>query len=165
MNKKLLKKIFPYFVIASFIFYTRGSSIINNFSLQGKIIPSSHTVQFGPLPLEDLSYPPKRNSISIFWHSQCAPCKVEMKRLRKSIESNSIDKNKIFAINPFESDEVIKKFIRKNPYPFRFIKDNGISRRLDIKVTPTTVFIKDNELKSINTGMSIVGIWLAESFI
>ena len=152
-------------LVISIILYTRGGAILYNFSLEGKAINSLSTTQYTVSPHTEVIFPPKGKSIGIFWHSQCAPCKVEMIRLKRSVESNSMDSLKIFAINPFESDQEIEKFIHKNQYPFQFIKDTGISKSLNIEVTPTTVFIESNELKSIHSGMSFLGIWLAESFL
>ena len=103
--------------------------------------------------------------MAIFWATWCAPCKLEMERLQKSVEERKISEGKIFAINPFESKDISSVFIRKNKYPFVFIEAQDVAERINIMATPTTLLLEDQKIHSMSSGLSIIGIWKAESFL
>ena len=52
-----------------------------------------------------------------------------------------------------------------NLFGFTFIDAPDAAQALKIEVTPTTVFFDKGEIKSMSTGMSVVGIWKAERFL
>lgn len=107
----------------------------------------------------------KKRSLVIFWASWCGPCKVEMARLKKSVESGNISRDKIFAVNPFEGTFEIEKFMAENKYPFIFIEAPNLGNKLQIEATPTTLFLDGNRIHTLSTGLSLIGIWRAEIFL
>lgn len=112
------------------------------------------------------TFPPANGkAIAIFWSTTCAPCKLEMARLKKSVEEGKIPEERLFAINSYESNSTIKKFLKKNPFPFTFIQDKAFATALGVRGTPTTIFIDNGKIATMKTGMSIIGIWKAESFL
>lgn len=107
----------------------------------------------------------EQNNIALFWSTTCAPCKLEMKRLQRSIEQGLISPQKIVAINPWESTNLILSFLKKNSYSFHFLLEDNLSKELSIYATPTAVYFENGKIVNIKSGMSFTGIWQAESFL
>lgn len=154
-------------IVLVFIIWRQSPVIINNFESKGTIIEAkSYQAIFHPTNQVVVEFPPvNKKALAIFWATWCGPCKVEMNRLRDSIINKKISTEKIFAINPFEDVSVIKDFLNKNKYPFIFIDAPEIAKKLDIQVTPTTIFVENNKVTTMGSGMSLVGIWRAEWFL
>ncbi len=142
-----------------------GERIINNYKSQGTVVTSqNYTTHSG----EQLSFPIiGKNTILLFWASWCAPCKIEMNRLKKSVGNGTINRDSIYLLNPFEDQSTIVAFLKKSPYPFTFLIDNDqkLTRQLNITQTPTTLFLKGLEIEKMSSGISITGILEAESFL
>src|SRR5687768_11186750 len=70
----------------------------NNLQQTDRIIPSRKVLSYTTGTQVDF---PSRNgrNLAIFWATWCGPCKLEMERLKRSVESGSIPKDAIFAIN------------------------------------------------------------------
>jgi cytochrome c biogenesis protein CcmG/thiol:disulfide interchange protein DsbE len=101
--------------------------------------------------------------IFLFWATWCAPCKVDMDRYKASVEAGKIPKENIWAINPFENTVIVKKFMKKEPYPFTFVDDSRfIINKLNIKATPTVTFVEKGLVTRQSSGISILGIYKAE---
>lgn len=152
------------FVILAFVAYMQAPTIINNLNYEGTSLTSS---DYKVISSNDLAgiveFPPKKiKAMAIFWASWCGPCKIEMQRLKSSVESGKIPKEFIFAINPFETRPIISKFLAEHDYPFTFIDAQEVSIKLNISSTPTTLFLDNGVITSMNTGMSLFGIWKAE---
>lgn len=160
--KKLLKldNIFLLLLLGFFL-YSKGPIIVSNFKTEGKLLPPSR-VQVLSTNAE-IDFPPKGKSIAIYWSTTCAPCKLEMARLKTSVENGKIPSASIYAINTFETENQIKKFLKKNKYPFTFISNPDLP--LDIRATPTSLFIEDGKVLKLSSGMSLTGIWSAEGFL
>ena len=88
-----------------------------------------------------------------------------MNRLKNSVESKKIKADKIFALNPFEDKETELNFIQKEKYPFTFIRDekNTLANHLNIQQTPTVVYFEKTLIKKISSGISLIGVFQAES--
>lgn len=166
MKKLLTLNNLLFFGAVTFLVFTGLPAMINNFGKEGlKIESREHMVLDKSATHKQLMFPLNPRSIAIFWATWCAPCKLEMARFSKSVEEGEIPKDVIFAINPFESNDTVRSFLKKNSYPFTFIEDSGISTSLNVTKTPTTLFIENNEVISLSSGLSVFGIWRAESFL
>jgi cytochrome c biogenesis protein CcmG/thiol:disulfide interchange protein DsbE len=163
---KKKSNIFTLFLLA-FLVWTKGPEILKNFNSEGlKLKSQEYQVLNSPDSELKVQFPvEKSKSIAIFWATWCGPCKLEMNRLKTSVEEGRIPKEKIFAINPFESNEVIRNFLGDNSYPFTFIDAHNIAYQLQVDVTPTTLFIEDEIVTSRSSGLSFIGIWKAEYFL
>ncbi len=150
-----------------FFLIIQGPNLVNNFQAQGSIIEDLTIQKYGmKSPLDnDLSIQDQKTVI-LFWASWCAPCKLEMKRLQSSISSGSIDSKKVWAYNPFENSSTIKKFIQTNDYDFQFIKtDPPLETVLDIKATPTYLWLDGPKVYRMTTGISLINLWWLEYFL
>lgn len=163
MKKNKYNIIFTILIIAFFL-VVQGPNLLNNFKTQGtkleeletKLIASGKALQF----------PPKRNSVILFWATWCAPCKLEMKRLQASINSKEIPAKQVFAYNPFEEKSMIKKFIKDHHYDFQFIETNpAIEKVITVKATPTYLWLEKNKIYRMTTGISLINLWWLEYFL
>lgn len=154
------------FLLLIFALYQQLPSIQNNFTQEKKLILSENSKILNSKVDATTSFPPESSrAIAIFWASWCGPCKIEMARLSQSVESGAIPQDKIFAINPFESNLEIRKFLANNNYPFTFIEASSLPTTLGVSVTPTTLFIENGIIIRMSSGMSLMGIWKAEWFL
>jgi cytochrome c biogenesis protein CcmG/thiol:disulfide interchange protein DsbE len=150
-------------VLIVFLAIKQGPVILNNFKNEGIFIPVN---QYPVIASKNkTTFPPVNNSIAIFWASWCGPCKLEMQRLKTSIEEGKIRAGSIYAINAFETPAEVEGFISQNKFPFIFLDAPLLNSILKIKATPTVVFLSKNEVVSSSSGMSLIGIWKAESFL
>lgn len=151
-------------IILILVLWKQLPLLMTSFKMEGEPIPSKKY----PVINSDQAvlFPPQTGrAMAIFWATWCAPCKLEMERLQKSVEERKISEGKIFAINPFESKDISSVFIRKNKYPFVFIEAQDVAERINIMATPTTLLLEDQKIHSMSSGLSIIGIWKAESFL
>ncbi len=164
MKKWLKKKSNILFIlILGFALYQQFPVLKNNFEQENKTIPTRKVLSY--TSDKQVDFPPTgKKAIAIFWATWCGPCKIEMNRLKSSVESGSIPRDAIFAINPFETEGKIKKFMAEHFFPFVFI-ESSLGNDLGVTVTPTTIFIDNGKLESMSSGMSLWGIWKAEFFI
>ncbi len=154
-------------VILAFVLWRQAPLLINSFKLQGTKLESKEYVIIGNSTIVLRTEFPQKNkrAIVIFWATWCGPCITEMGRLKSSVINGKIPVDAIYAINPFESNEIILTFLSKNLLPFTFIAAPDVAQLLNIQSTPTTIFIEDNLITSMSSGMSLVGIWRAEWFL
>lgn len=163
MKKQRHNLIFTLLFIAFFLLI-QGPNLLNNFKMQGtqleeieaKLVSDGSTINF----------PPENNSVVLFWATWCAPCKLEMKRLQQSIDNKDIKASQVYAYNPFEAHDVIKKFINQTPYDFQFIETKpALEKLVHVKATPTYLWLEKNHIYRMTTGISIVNLWWLEYFL
>lgn len=169
---KYLKKFFSNksniltLLVVVFVVYRQLPSWLNNLKWAGEEIKAQSYLTLNSPNNELVDFPSStKRTLAIFWASWCGPCKIEMNRLKNSVESGQIKREQIFAINPFEQGAIVKKFIQENQYPFIFIEAPEVGQKLSISLTPTTVLMDQTRIKSITSGISFVGIWRAEFFL
>lgn len=165
MKRPSLINIITVVILIAFLI-KQGPSILNNFSQSGKELPTREYKILSTEPASSIIFPQEnQNKILFFWATWCGPCKVEMARLKSSVEAGKIPARDIIAINPFEEETVVKKFLKQSPFPFLFVEAPEMARELQVELTPTTVFVKDKKVVRMSSGMSLIGIWRAELFL
>jgi len=161
---KTLKKHFFTIALIGFVIYVQLPLFLKNSDKEGLKLNAKSYESVAP-SATDVTYPPAGNALAIFWATWCAPCKLEMSRLKESVLSGKIPREKVFAINPFEALPLQRKYILENDYPFQFITGDEIVSKLELTATPTTILTTDSEVISVSSGISLIGIWEAESFL
>lgn len=110
-----------------------------------------------------VSYPPKGPAVTIYWATWCAPCKLEMNRLRASVEAGKIPRDRIYAISQGEDAATLTAFLKENAYPFVFLRAHSQDEAFKISATPTLILWQDQRVLSMSAGLSLWGIWRAEN--
>lgn len=154
-------------IIGAFVLWKQAPLYFNNTQKEGlQTSPQSYSVITVEGVEKDILFPPTQQKvIALFWATWCGPCKIEMKRLQASVKAGKIAQGQIFAINPFEARTEITAFLKNNNYSFTFIEAQQLAKDLNITVTPTTLFFDKGKVVSMSSGLSITGIWGAETFL
>ncbi len=162
LNRKMLKPSNLLFaIVLLFVVSTRLPQILEHIKLEGQ--PLIQEERRNILENQTIIFPPSAgHAMVIYWATWCAPCKLEMNRLKSSVESGAIPKERIFAVSLFEEESEVQSFLQKNPYPFIFLALSKNDESLNIRATPTTLIVQDGKIRSISQGMSLWGIWWAE---
>ncbi len=153
-----------YILLIAFFLVIQGPNLWNNFKMQGESIEKMEAILIKNN--QAISFPANDNSVVLFWATWCAPCKLEMNRLQNAIDAGDISPLKVWAYNPFEDVETSKKFIAKSNYKFQFIATNpDIGKALNIKATPTYLWLQGNQVYRMTTGISIINLYWLEYFL
>ncbi|OFZ16333.1 MAG: hypothetical protein A2X86_21680 [Bdellovibrionales bacterium GWA2_49_15] len=85
----------------------------------------------------------KKIVIINFFASWCTSCIQELPELRALKEKYSGPDYLYVAINAGESESVLKKFLKKNPFPYLILKDPErlVSKKLGVEELPRTIVI------------------------
>ncbi|MFG1492924.1 TlpA family protein disulfide reductase [Halobacteriovorax sp. GFR7] len=153
-------------LLVGFIIYKQAPAVLNNFKKEGSTLAPKEYVDLRTN--KKLEFPSKdlqNRSLAIFWATWCGPCKVEMKRLHQSVLEGKLSADQIYAINSFENESTIRRFIGQSPYEFRFISSPYAVQALDVKSTPTTILLEGPHVNSMSSGLSFIGIWRAEQYL
>ncbi len=165
MKRRTSKSKFVYLAILGFFLWQQGPSIWNALMKEGaRLTPASYPIIY-PVGKGSLAFPDPGKKVVIFWASWCGPCKMDMNRFKNSVDERAIAGESILAVNPFETPEEVLKFLEKNPYPFTFLDAKAMAQELKVTVTPTEVFVDNGTVIRMSTGISIIGIFRAESFL
>lgn len=161
--KSIALGLFFAFVIG-FLAYQQLPIMYDNYQSRGVELPFDQVlVHKTGFPM---TFPPQGRSLVIIWASWCGPCTLEMNRIKASIEAGTINSNQVFAVNPYETIPVVRRYIEENDYPFVFIEDSGyLTRHLQFRATPTFILFEENRIKRITTGINVIGIYRIESFL
>lgn len=152
-------------ILVSFFLYSQGPSLVQNVHNEGKVIKSFEAYSLNSASLE--TFPRNEKQIFIFWATWCGPCKLEMNRLKNSVEEGEIDGSKIIAYSAYEDIKTIQKFLRKNPYPFEFVIDKraSLAYELGLSLTPTVIHFNERKAEYIGTGVSPLLVFRAKDFL
>lgn len=148
-----------------FLGITIGPNLVNNLQQQGKKLEKLNATEI--ISSKTISFPPQGTHVVLFWATWCAPCKLEMKRLKSAIKDGDLPQERVWAYNPFENKDVIKNFITKNSYPFHFITTKPkLEESLNIRATPTYLWInEDKTIYRMTTGISFINLLWLEYFL
>lgn len=152
-----------FWVIFGFVLYRQSPVILNNFKSEGVMVEKMQVQNMQTNETLEI-FKPNENYIVLFWATWCAPCKLEMKRLKASVEKGKIPREKLLLINTGEPVATIKQFLEKNPYPFTFVDERKkLVELFQVQSTPTMVLVEKQKAASVSSGISFIGILKAES--
>lgn len=163
LTKKNFTRIFQIFLVV-FVISRLAPQIYSNWQKQGSELESFDTLNVATNEIEPL-FLYEKNFI-IFWASWCAPCKLEMMRIKRLVDSQDVRADQVIALNPFESQSEVQSFVATSDYPFRFLSDEGVlAQRLEVKGTPTFLWVEDETIVKMSTGVHLTGLFRLESFL
>lgn len=148
----------------AFQVYKRAPTWWDSYQLENKKAPITTAFDFDGTEVT-LPFSGGQPTLLVFWATWCGPCKIELGRLQSAIEDGDIPAHRIFAISLQESPQVVKNFLKDNPYTFNVLLDpTGRSvKTWPISGTPTVAHIDPNGvIKWISTGLSPTGIYRAK---
>lgn len=100
---------------------------------------------------------PKAKKVLIFWATWCGPCTLELSRIQKLVASQKVPGSRIYAIALDGDLDLVRKTANERGYTFTVAQDfkGELSRLLNVEVTPTIVFLdEDDKIQWMTTGIS-----------
>jgi thiol-disulfide isomerase/thioredoxin len=159
--KNAFKSNLPFLLILCAFFIFKAPQFFYHLGLSETLVSSE--IRTDIKTKSKISFPLQSGPVLIiYWASWCVPCKLEMNRLKNSVETGRIPQSRIYAVNMYESSKKITDFIKTSDFPFNFITKGEAEEKFKIEATPTTVIIINGKISSVSQGMSLVGIWKAE---
>jgi len=152
-----------FIIVLSVFIVLRGPAFYNNWKWQGAQLKPLNVINI--VSNEHMTlFKNGQNEVVVFWASWCGPCMIEFDRFKSSIEAGKIPSSNVYAFNPFESVTSIKKFAENKKYPFQFVSDGGVlAHKLQVRLTPTTLLLKNGILDHMSSGVSPFVIRKAEN--
>jgi peroxiredoxin len=144
-----------FIVLLIFFLYRFGKIFFYNQQFEGKEVSNFSLVKEDGqvVNLHSLKLP----VVLMYWHTQCPPCIVELKRINSSMKEGEIPRERIIAVNMGETFTTIRRFKNKYQMMVDFYQESleGPRRNFGIIGTPTQVFInKEKKINTIKTGAS-----------
>ncbi|MBN2328280.1 MAG: TlpA family protein disulfide reductase [Candidatus Omnitrophica bacterium] len=96
--------------------------------------------------LEDLLEKKDKLVLVDFWATWCPPCRAEIPHLQEVYKEFQKKGLELVSVNVNEGGDVIEKFIKKTPMPWKHIRDiNGkISKLYEVNAIPAPFLIDQN---------------------
>ena len=153
LRSKMKNKIVNFFTLIVIVYFVYQTYTRYNHSNKfiGKAIPTQ-TIQ----DLKSHQIPEQQKLV--FVNQFCGPCKLEMYKLTKLMESNPGLAREYTFIHMGQYDQNIHKFKNILPERVRFIMSDLLARQLGVYATPTTIAIEDNVISDYSTGIQL-SIW------
>ncbi|MFN3453817.1 MAG: TlpA family protein disulfide reductase [Pseudobdellovibrio sp.] len=134
-------------MVLSYLIYKKAPAALKSFKMQNQqdLILSDEVLTLKDIYNQSFSvvYP----HVKIFWATWCQPCKIEMIRIQKMIDSGHIKAEQIIAISLDESKQDVLKTIKEKKYSFPIIWDDKqyFSNLYKIVGTPTILVVDYNK--------------------
>lgn len=100
---------------------------------------------------------PDEKTVMVFWASWCPPCKLELARLNKLVESKPHMAKRIIAVSIGEPAELVRKTAGERGYKFEVASDEAGEAAVRYKIEGTpTIILKNpgNGIKWMTAGIS-----------
>ena len=156
-----------FFTVIGFLVYSKYPQIKQNFISQGELISDSFLLS-EVRTSEPIQFPRLQKQVVVFWATWCGPCKIELARLQKLVESKKITPQQVLAVSLDDNESIVLDYLKENNYEFlvAFDKQSLLAQKFNIKGTPTILFVDEkNEVKWRTTGVSVSLGLRAENFL
>ncbi len=93
----------------------------------------------------------------IFWATWCGPCKVELQRINRLIESHKIPAERVLAISSYEDPQLVLKTAQERKYLFPVFADpqGDAAKIYKVKATPSLVLLSQKGVMEwVTSGLS-----------
>lgn len=139
----------------------------HSYQIEGRRVPNS-VVQSLDGSFFDFPLRNKVSSVLIFWHTECGPCVLELRRFRDAVANNELDGERIFAVNVGEPLRVVRSFSAREKlnFPVVFAQGQQLLSFIGVMATPTVVHLSAAGVVTwTTTGVSPLGIVRAQSHL
>ncbi|OYZ16016.1 MAG: hypothetical protein B7Y39_16285 [Bdellovibrio sp. 28-41-41] len=141
-------------VILFFVAAQKIPSIIAMYKAQGEV---AQTAIAFDLSNQSVSIPLRTKHILVFWATWCGPCKIELGRINRMIQSGEIAAESVLAVSIREDTKLVSSFVNEQKFLFKVAVDQTgqVAELYKISGTPTILFIgADQMVNWMTTGLS-----------
>lgn len=146
MQKFLKAQGFNIVLVIGVIYFLaqRLPGIMELYRLEGQVAATSQVTDLSSGNPINLPFTEKK--VLVFWATWCGPCKVELARINKLIESGAIPAESVVAVSVKEEASLVADFVKQNNYLFKVALDeSGQAAQLyQVSGTPTIYFIAES---------------------
>lgn len=151
----------------AFLIYRRAPDAIRHFQQEGTLFPVQKLMLMDGSVVE---YPSAvgKSTVALFWTTWCGPCKLEMERIQKSINSGKIDSDRIYAIHIGGDVRSVSEHMKKHNFSFRALldTDGSVASHFEISSTPSLFLVtSEQKIEWASSGLGLSDIWRVEEFL
>lgn len=142
-------------VAAVYILAPQIPARIDMFKREGTLAPQGVVTYL--TTEQGVAIPLKQKQVLVFWATWCGPCKIELARIQKLIESGQLDPQSVLAVSVAEDREVVLSSVAEQKFTFPVALDSQglVSKLYKVSGTPTILLIDEQgQVDWITMGLS-----------
>lgn len=142
-------------VAAIYILAPQIPSRIDMYKREGTLAPQGVVTDLKTN--QGVAIPLPQKQVLVFWATWCGPCKIELARIQKMIDSGQLDPKSILAVSVAEDKDVVLSSVAEHKFTFPVALDSQglVAKQYKVSGTPTILFIDEQgQVDWITMGLS-----------